>query len=90
MQEDVSFFDVVAFFNHDIRDLPDALAQHVRISLGPHFTRSSDQGDQILPGDAPGLHRNDVLVGLVNAVPDDSPDNEDHRQSDSCLMPNLH
>ena len=90
MKQDVSLLNVVTLFDHDIRDLPNALAQHICIGLRTHFTRGCNQRDQVLAGNACRLHGNDVLVRLVNAEPGDSPDNEDRRHSDRCLLPNLH
>src|SRR5262249_30214154 len=81
---------VVAFIDDDVRDLADALAEDVGIGLGADFTRGGDQGDEVLLGHVAGLNGYNVLVGFVDAEPDDSADDKDHPDCDCRFLPNLH
>ena len=69
VQQNVALLDVVAFFHHDFRDLPDALTQDVGVILWAGLRRRRSRRGQVLPDDLAALHRHNALVRLVDAVP---------------------
>ena len=71
-QQAVAFFDVIAFFNDDIRDAPESLGGDVRVGCRLDFPRSRhDRYERLLLGHLGGLYGHHSFVGLVDAEPHD-------------------
>jgi len=76
--------------HHDVGDLPEALAEHVRVGLGLDFTRGRHQRHQVLLGHLARLHGDHVLVRLLDAHHHHDGQDCNHAYNDGNLFPLLH
>ena len=89
-QQNISFFDVIAFLHHNFGNLTDAFAQHIGVRQRLDFARGSDNGGQVLSRHASGLDGHDVLVDLADCEPHRAGQDGCPSDTDADFLPRIH
>src|ERR1700730_13360655 len=89
-QQDIAFFNVIAFLHYNLSNFADAFSEHICVGQRLDFPRSGDNGSQVLSRHDGSLDRHDVLIDLTNGEPYRAGQDCCSSDADRQFLPHIH